>query len=155
MRKATVIVTLGTLALLPAFARNAGAATEMLCIGYVQQALAYAQEWRQLGCGPTDDPRWSTDEAVHRGWCLESKEESVNGEAQRRLIDMTACKCGKYADSAIVQNSRNLQNSCGFTGVEWSGTREDHFNWCNDGNLSRAQGETDKREALLTQCKPQ
>ena len=46
------------------------------CVGYAGKAVAEGTDIRTKKCGYNeDDPMWSTDPEVHRGWCMGSSDE--------------------------------------------------------------------------------
>ena len=61
--------------------------------------------------------------------------------------------CAWYADTSLKQQQRNEQGKCGFTGPEWSMSRQTHLTWCTTQNPDRWKAEAQKREQMLTSCK--
>jgi hypothetical protein len=61
--------------------------------------------------------------------------------------------CTWYAETALKQQQRNEQGKCGFTGPEWSMSRQTHLIWCSTQNPDRWKAEAQKREQLLAGCK--
>jgi hypothetical protein len=61
--------------------------------------------------------------------------------------------CAWYADTALKQQQRNEQGKCGFTGPEWSMSRQTHMTWCSTQNPDRWKAEAQKREQQLAGCK--
>ena len=61
--------------------------------------------------------------------------------------------CTWYADTALKQQQRNEQGKCGFSGPEWSMSRQTHLTWCATQNPDRWKAEAQKREQLLAGCK--
>jgi hypothetical protein len=61
--------------------------------------------------------------------------------------------CAWYADTALKQQQRNEQGKCGFTGPEWSMSRQTHLTWCATQNPDSWKAAAQKREQLLTGCK--
>jgi len=61
--------------------------------------------------------------------------------------------CNWYADTALKQQQRNEQGKCGFSGPEWSMSRQTHLTWCATQNPDRWKAEAQKREQLLAGCK--
>jgi hypothetical protein len=149
-----IAMTLAAAAVLLATAGSARSADTGMCETYTNNAIARAEQWRDLGCGTNDEPKWSLDRAVHFGWCLESEEESVQYQDENRRLELENCICRHYADSAIEQNARSIQNGCGFTGPRWDGDVDNHFRWCfNEGNgTPDFQAETAERERQLAIC---
>ena len=61
--------------------------------------------------------------------------------------------CTWYAETALKQQQRNEQGKCGFSGPEWSMSRQTHMTWCATQNPDRWKAEAQKREQLLAGCK--
>ena len=61
--------------------------------------------------------------------------------------------CTWYADTALKQQQRNEQGKCGFTGPEWSMSRQTHLTWCATQNPDSWKAAAQKREQLLAGCK--
>jgi hypothetical protein len=61
--------------------------------------------------------------------------------------------CAWYADTALKQQQRNEQGKCGFTGPDWSMSRQTHMTWCSTQNPDRWKAEAQKREQQLAGCK--
>jgi hypothetical protein len=61
--------------------------------------------------------------------------------------------CTWYADTALKQQQRNEQGKCGFTGPEWSMSRQMHMTWCATQTPDRWKAEAQKREQQLASCK--
>jgi hypothetical protein len=61
--------------------------------------------------------------------------------------------CNWYAETALKQQQRNEQGKCGFSGPEWSMSRQTHLAWCSTQNPDRWKAEAQKREQMLTGCR--
>ena len=61
--------------------------------------------------------------------------------------------CNWYADTALKQQQRNERGNCGFTGPEWSLSRQAHLAWCATQNPDRWKAAAQKREQMLANCK--
>jgi hypothetical protein len=61
--------------------------------------------------------------------------------------------CTWYADTALKQQQRNEQGKCGFTGSEWSSSKQAHLAWCATQTPDRWKAEAQKREQMLAGCK--
>ena len=64
-----------------------------------------------------------------------------------------AANCTWYAETSLKQQQRNEQGKCGFSGPEWSMSRQTHLAWCATQNPDRWKAEAQKREQLLAGCK--
>jgi hypothetical protein len=64
-----------------------------------------------------------------------------------------AANCTWYADTALKQQQRNEQGKCGFTGPEWSSSRQSHLAWCATQPPDRWKAVAQKREQMLSGCK--
>lgn len=64
-----------------------------------------------------------------------------------------AANCNWYADTALKQQQRNERGNCGFTGPEWSLSRQAHLAWCATQNPDRWKAAAQKREQMLANCK--
>jgi hypothetical protein len=147
------LLVITALAILATTTHGASAADAGFCNGYVAIALDNVERWRKNGCGPVDqEPMWSTDPAVHRGWCEQASQDSVEEGRGRRVHMVRECECTRYAETAVAQNSRNLKKGCGYTGPEWNGDLTGHHDWCTGIRAGEEVGETEQRERLLGQC---
>jgi hypothetical protein len=94
------------------------------------------------------DPRWSTDPAVHRRWCLKADSESVKYEGSARENERFYClHCASYAHKAVSQYER--AKAClgkPPSGQQWSSGFTDHYYWCRERWLADASSEQSKRE---------
>ena len=61
--------------------------------------------------------------------------------------------CNWYADTALKQQQRNEQGKCGFTGSEWSSSKQAHLTWCATQTPDRWKAAAQKREQMLAGCK--
>jgi len=79
----------------------------------------------------------------------------VSGFALAASMSASAqtANCNWYADTALKQQQRNEQGKCGFSGPEWSMSRQTHLTWCATQNPDRWKAEAQKREQLLAGCK--
>jgi hypothetical protein len=104
------------------------------CVGYAGKAVAEATDIRTKKCGYNeDDPMWSTDPEVHRGWCMGSSDESINNEIKARAGGTSSCdQCRAYARDALKMRKVMLDKGCVFdaTDPRWSRDSETHFGWC-------------------------
>src|SRR5688500_1655096 len=169
MRKRLMFFICAAACLAPAGpARSADAG---FCNGYVEKALAASQTVRQLACGyDLGHPQWSTDPNVHRRWCLESRQSSVEMEGRYRDKYVNECaQCRNYADAAAAAAAENTKLQCGFTGARWANDAAGHFNWCmgldpKDGGFlglyptslptdPQLASETDGRNSELNKCR--
>jgi hypothetical protein len=69
------------------------------------------------------------------------------------IASAQSVNCAWYADTALKQQQRNEQGKCGFTGPEWSMSRQTHMTWCSTQNPDRWKTEAQKREQQLAGCK--
>jgi hypothetical protein len=69
------------------------------------------------------------------------------------IASAQSANCTWYADTALKQQQRNEQGKCGFTGPEWSMSRQTHMTWCSTQNPDRWKAEAQKREQQLAGCK--
>jgi hypothetical protein len=61
--------------------------------------------------------------------------------------------CSWYAETALKQQQRNEQGKCGFSGPEWSSSKQTHLAWCSTQPPDRWKAEAQKREKMLAGCK--
>lgn len=61
-------------------------------------------------------------------------------------------QCAAYANQAVLQQSRNLQNSCGFTGPRWGSNFGIHLTWCLGAPTSAINAERNARVNMLASC---
>ena len=71
---------------------------------------------------------------------------------RRRRLAQTA-NCTWYAETALKQQQRNEQGKCGFTGSEWSLSKQAHLTWCATQTPDRWKAAAQKREQMLAGCK--
>jgi hypothetical protein len=69
------------------------------------------------------------------------------------IASAQTANCAWYADTALKQQQRNEQGKCGFTGPDWSMSRQTHMTWCSTQNPDRWKAEAQKREQQLAGCK--
>lgn len=61
--------------------------------------------------------------------------------------------CTWYTETALKQQQRNEHGKCGFTGPEWSSSKQAHLAWCATQPVDRWRAAAQKREQMLTGCK--
>jgi hypothetical protein len=61
--------------------------------------------------------------------------------------------CTWYAEMALKQQQRNEHGKCGFTGSEWSSSKQAHLTWCAARTPDRWKATAQKREQMLASCK--
>lgn len=64
-----------------------------------------------------------------------------------------SASCNWYADTSLKQQQRNEQGKCGFTGPEWSSSRQAHLAWCATQAPDAWKAQAQQREAKLAGCK--
>jgi hypothetical protein len=64
-----------------------------------------------------------------------------------------SANCDWYAQTSLKQQQRNEQLKCGFTGPEWSLSRQAHLGWCALQTPDRWKAAAQKREQMLAACK--
>ena len=64
-----------------------------------------------------------------------------------------SANCDWYAETSLKQQQRNEQLKCGFTGPEWSLSRQAHLGWCAMQTPDRWKAAAQKREQMLAGCK--
>lgn len=63
--------------------------------------------------------------------------------------------CVAYANSALAQNTMNLQNQCNIVGLGFSNDYAAHYAFCLIANKAQLAGEQAKRKQALIQCSQQ
>jgi len=63
--------------------------------------------------------------------------------------------CFDYAQIAVEQNQKNLQQHCGFKGLRWSDDQLGQMQWCMTVSKNIATAENQARQDLLADCQPQ
>jgi len=120
------------------------------CADYAVKAVGTANELNKIKVCVQNpgDPRWSTDQAAHRKWCLQANDDSVSTEASARNNERFYClSCVSYAQKAVNQYER--AKAClgsAPSGQQWSPRFTDHYYWCRDRWLSDTPNETAKRD---------
>ncbi|KIX14445.1 hypothetical protein [Dethiosulfatarculus sandiegensis] len=61
-------------------------------------------------------------------------------------------RCQRYADTAVAQQERNLDQQCGYSGSRWSKNRQGHLNWCKNVLPDAPEKQTELRENSLKTC---
>ena len=61
-------------------------------------------------------------------------------------------QCAAYANQAVMQQGRNLQNGCGFTGPRWGSNFGVHLTWCLGAPTSAINAERNARVNMLASC---
>jgi len=61
--------------------------------------------------------------------------------------------CTWYAEMALKQQQRNEHGKCGFSGSEWSSSKQAHLTWCAARTPDRWKATAQKREQMLASCK--
>jgi hypothetical protein len=120
------------------------------CAGYAAAAVRVTGEVNKIPVCVQNpaDPRWSSDPAVHRKWCLQADAESARREASWREGEGLYCTiCAKYAQTAVNQYER-AKNCLGSppSGQQWSPSFTGHYYWCRDWYTAHSQSEQAKRE---------
>ena len=64
-----------------------------------------------------------------------------------------SANCDWYAETSLKQQQRNEHQKCGFTGPEWSLSRQTHLGWCATQTPDRWKAAAQKREQMLAGCK--
>lgn len=95
------------------------------CQVYAENALLQIKTAAAAQCG-FGGPAWGADYAPHFNWCLAAPAAARVSEDAARGNQLAGClsarkaareaECLAYAQAALLQQSQNLQNSCGFTG---------------------------------------
>jgi hypothetical protein len=113
-----------------------------VCEAYVAEAMEAAQKVRDMQCGyDLDHPQWMQDPDVHRRWCRESRDESVDEENISRRAKVSRCTiCRGYTNQALAAADVNEKLACGFTGPRWSTDPNVHFGWCMAARGPRGGG---------------
>jgi hypothetical protein len=61
--------------------------------------------------------------------------------------------CQVYATQALSDVHAIQARGCGFSGISWSGTFDDHFNWClSQGDMAATVQENVARSSAVQQC---
>lgn len=63
-----------------------------------------------------------------------------------------AVQCADYANRAVMQQGRNLQNGCGFSGPRWQSNFGAHLAWCLNAPTSAINAERNARFNMLAAC---
>jgi hypothetical protein len=61
--------------------------------------------------------------------------------------------CTWYVETALKQQQRNAREKCGFTGSEWSSSKQAHMAWCANQPVDQWRAAAQKREQMLAGCK--
>ena len=64
-----------------------------------------------------------------------------------------AAGCSWYAETALKQQQRNEQGKCGFTGAEWSSSKQALLAWCATQPADSWKAAAQRREQMLAGCK--
>jgi hypothetical protein len=130
------------------------------CTAYARTAVAQAQKNLQDQCGFTG-PRWSPNYDEHHRWCMGPMGGIAGAETQARQDDLATCarkstnhsQCKQYAEFAVLQHRKNLEQNCGATGPLWHPDYQHHYNWCMHGdNAKQSAQQWDARGRALSRC---
>lgn len=72
--------------------------------------------------------------------------EKINNTEQKHYY------CSVYADSAIEQNSLNIEKRCGFKGLRWNNDKKGQEKWCLSVLNIVSELEDTARKKMLTRC---
>jgi len=61
--------------------------------------------------------------------------------------------CTWYAATSLTPQQRHEHGKCGFTGSEWSSSKQAHLTWCATQTPDRWKAAAQKREQMLAGCK--
>jgi len=75
----------------------------------------------------------------------------VNAMTQSARADTNA-RCSAYANTAVAQHRRNLNNGCGRGGARWQSNWSAHYGWCRAVSRSAHRSETRARRRALRNC---
>ena len=145
-------------AALTACLASAGQADQS-CGTYADKALQQVRDAAANACGFAGRP-WSSSRALHLQWCSDASPAARKAEIDSRTEQLASCAqhavkrktCDQYADAAVQQSLRNENESCGFSGPNWSPYQDDHVAFCLQADGARLRNETAKRDASLQQC---
>jgi len=140
---------------------GAGAGNKaQFCSNYAQSAVNQQQNNLQKNCGFAGG-RWNLNYIKHRDWCMNTPKANATGERSARKAQLNQCGggaansaqfCDNYAQTAINQQSVNLQKNCGNKGNRWHMNFAKHRDWCMSANKPKAQFERNARVQKLAQC---
>jgi hypothetical protein len=95
-------------------------------------------------------PRWSSDSAAHKAWCLGQDEATVNAEEAARTNDLKFCDiCMEYVPAAMKAEASGNAASCSLTGADWPKTAEGMLQLCLGGLAGRSGTPSDTLVARL------
>ncbi len=61
-------------------------------------------------------------------------------------------QCDSYADTAVLQQRKNVENSCGFSGLLWHSNRGAHKSFCDLVGYDNAVSGNQDRDRMLRTC---
>ena len=62
--------------------------------------------------------------------------------------------CDWYANTALQQQKRNIDQKCGFKGESWSFDRSAHMEWCRGVGPTEWKRQAQFRDQELAKCSP-
>jgi hypothetical protein len=136
------------------------AADRALCDAYVLEALTLAKQVRKQQCGfDLSHPQWSTDQNIHRRWCLQADVGAVDQERHNRRVTAQICSlCKDYAKAAIRSIEAAAKSACRVSGgARWINDEWAHYSWCAGlghyvlGDTVLINSETDRETAARAQ----
>ncbi|MDR3461958.1 MAG: hypothetical protein P4L76_06570 [Beijerinckiaceae bacterium] len=68
-------------------------------------------------------------------------------------IAQAAGGCVEYANQAVISAAQNRDWGCGFHGLRWSMSFEEHFGWCRSVGAAAAYPERLERQRALHACR--
>lgn len=132
------------------------------CRRYAQAAVNQQSQNLRQRCG-FRGARWHTNFQSHKNWCMNVNNASADRENRARFNALRQCSagggtvnrdrfCTNYAQTAVTQNQRNINQGCGFRAGRWHSNFLSHKNWCLGTNNRSANNETNIRRNKLRQC---
>jgi hypothetical protein len=129
------------------------------CDQYARLANSQYRDSLSSSCGFTGG-RWQDNYDEHLRWCLTATPEAQKNESEIRssLIsvcrkDPNAIRCDSYAKQAVQQGQEAASRGCGFGGLRWNASYDNHLNWCMHNSSDAANSEASNREGPLSQCR--
>ncbi len=132
------------------------------CNHFARVAMAQSRTNEKLKCG-LEGALWQTDRRALFRWCgrnsknLREKKILQREQAISRCIERGGGRfnpvCDEYANKAIAQYQKSVDQGCNFRGERWHPNYIEHYRWCTTARASARRRETRARRRALRLCK--
>ena len=131
----------------------------MVCLEYAVEASDQSTAANVLGCSFSGE-LWNADRGVHYDYCMAVDRQQCQEATASRAKAIEDCRaeikgdlfCQNYAATGVEQQKSNLSMNCGFKGGGWTGTYDEHYDFCMRSSEEFANKHTGTRQGMLKGC---